>query len=157
MKKENEYIWKAEIDGAVHEIRCVPQTSLFDVYVNEELAIKVPRKLKHDDSDSEYDLTIGGKRCQFVVYDGKPDLCVDGILLGVEEEMARKDHRNRLVKIFGGAALILVCTYAAFMWYVFETVGEPIFGGIFGLLGILIFMAGGFWMVISGLRKKKLF
>lgn len=155
MKKETEYIWYTEIDGENHEIRCVPMKSLFDVFVDGELAIKVPRKMKNDDSDSEYDLKIGSKWCRFVVYDGAPDVAVDGILLGVEEEMVRKDRRNRLVKIFGGAAVILVCTYAAFLWYVFETIGEPIFGGIFGLLGILVFMAGGFWMVITGLKKKK--
>ena len=151
----NDLKWIATIDGEEHLIRCVTQTSLFDVYVDEELAIRVPRKMKNDDSDSEYDLKIGGKRCQFVLYDGVPDVAVDGILLGVEAEMARKSRRNRLVKIFGGAALIIVCSYAAFMWYVFETIGEPIFGGIFGLLGILVFMAGGFWMIISGLKKKK--
>ena len=115
----------------------------------------VPRKLKNDNEDSEYDLKIGSKCCRFVLYDGVPDVAVDGILLGVEEEMARKERRNRLVKIFGGAILILVCTYAAFMWYVFEVIGEPIFGGIFSLLGILVFMAGGFWMLITGLKKKK--
>ena len=79
----NEHKWTVEIDDQTYQVECVTQTSLYDVYVDGELAIRVPRKLRNDDSDSEYDLKIGSKRCQLVIYDGSPDLCVDGILLSL--------------------------------------------------------------------------
>ena len=155
MKKESVYFWEAEVDGVSHIIRCVPMKSLFEVYVDDELAIKAPRKLKSDNEDSEYDLRIGRKWCKFVVYDGAPDVAVDGILLGVEEEMARKELRSKLLRLFGGAFLVIVCAYATFLWYGYEVTGNPVFGGVFGLIGIQIFMVGGIVMIVTALKKKK--
>lgn len=155
MKKDREYIWKVDIDGQAHVVRCVPQKTLFDVYVDGELSSKVPRQMKHSDEDSEHDIRIGGKRCKFVVYDGEPDVAVDGILQGVEEEMRRREIRNRLLLFFGGIFVTLISSFAVFLWYVFQVAGEPIFGGYVSLVFILIFVVGGIGMVASSLKKKK--
>lgn len=155
MKKDNCYIWKVDIDGQMHEVRCIPQKTLFDVYVDGDLVSKVPRQMKNSDEDSEYDIRIGGKRCQFVVYDGEPDVAVDGILQGVEEDMRRKELRNRLLLFFGGIVVTLVSSFAVFLWYAFEIAGEPIFGGVLSLVFILFFVVGGILMVAYSLKKKK--
>lgn len=155
MKKDGAYIWKIDIDGQEHVVRCIPQKTLFDVYVDGELSSKVPRQMKHCDEDSEYDIRIGGKRCKFVVYDGEPDVAVDGILQGVEEEMRRKELRNKLLKFFGGIFVTLVSSFAVFLWYVFKVAGEPIFGGYVSLVFILIFVGAGIWLVVSSLKRKK--
>ena len=147
--------WKAEINGEVYVVHCVPQTSLFDVYVNEELAIRVPRKMKHDDSDSEYDLTIGGKRCQFVIYDGKPDLCVDGILLGAQAELDFLDRRSRRRRLFAGMGLIAASTYAIFLWFVYELAGQPFFGGYIALFLFLALIIVGIGLLLSVLKQRK--
>ena len=147
--------WVAEIDGKTFEVSCVTQTSLFDVYVNEELAIRVPRKMKHDDSDSEYDLTIGGKRCQFVIYDGKPDLCVDGILLGAQAELDYLERRSRKRRLFAGMGLIAACTYAIFLWFVYELAGQPFFGGYIALFLFFALIIVGIGLLLSVLKKKE--
>lgn len=146
--------WETEIDGKEYVVRCVPQTSLFDVYVNEELSIRVPRKMKHDDSDSEYDLTIGGKRCQFVIYGGKPDLCVDGILLGAQSELDYLDRRSRRRRLFAGMGLIAASTYAIFLWFVYELAGQPFFGGYVALILFFVLIIVGIGLLLSVLRKK---
>ena len=147
--------WEAEIDGEVYQVHCVTQTSLYDVYVNEELVIRVPRKMKNDDSDSEYDLTIGGKRCQFVVYDGRPDLCVDGILLGAQSELDYLERRSRRRRLFAGMALIAACTYAIFLWFVYELAGQPFFGGYVALFLFFALILVGIGLLLSVIKKKK--
>lgn len=146
--------WEVEVEGQEYQVYCVPQTSLFDVYVNEELAIRVPRKMKNDDSDSEYDLTIGGKRCQFVIYDGKPDLCVDGILLGAQAELDYLDRRSRRRRLFAGIGLIAASTYATFLWVVYELAGQPFFGGYVALVLFVALVFVGIGLLMSVLKKK---
>ena len=146
--------WEIEIDGKDYLVHCVPQSSLFDVYVNEELAIRVPRKMKHDDSDSEYDLTVGGKRCQFVVYDGKPDLCVDGILIGAQRELDYLEQRSRRRRLFAGMGLIAASTYAIFLWFVYQMAGEPFFGGYVALILFFVLIIVGIGLLLSVLKKK---
>lgn len=147
--------WDAEIDGKVYTVECVPQKSLFEVLVDGELTIQVPRKMRNDDTDSEYDLRIGGKRCQIVMYDGVPDLCVDGILIGAQREMDEKERRNRRLAVLGGLFCILTSSYATFLWVIYEIGGRPIFGGVASLIFIQFFFFGGIALVVGGLRKKK--
>lgn len=153
MSKENQ--WIVTVNGKAHTVHCVVHKSLYDVFVDGDLAVKVPRQHLNTEENSEYNIPIGGKTCQFVVYDGVPDVVVDGILVGEERKLQKQERRNKILKIFGGVLLICVCTYAAFLWYVFEAAGEPIFGGIFGLLGILVFLLMGVGLLISAVRKKK--
>lgn len=147
--------WNVVINGTEHLVSCVPQTSLFDVYVDDELAIRVPRKMKNDDSDSEYDLVIAGKTCQFVVYDGKPDLCVDGILIGAQRELDWLDRRSRRRRLFAGMGLIIACTYAIFLWFVYELAGTPFFGGYIALVLFFVLIIVGVGLLLSVLRKKE--
>ena len=152
---DNELKWNVTVDGEEYAVTCVTQKTLFEVYVDGEVMIRVPRKMKNDNTDSEYDLRIGGKRCQFVIYDGAPDLCVDGILLGVQREMDRKECRNRFLLILGGLFCIITSSYATFLWVIYEIGGDPIFGGVLSLIFIQFFFFGGIAMVIAALRRKK--
>ena len=152
---EKDLKWKVTVNGEEHDVACVVQKTLFEVYVDGEVAIRVPRKMKNDDTDSEYDLRIGGKRCQFVVYDGVPDVCVDGILLGVQREMDEKAKRNRRLMILGGTFCIITSSYATFLWVIYEIGGNPIFGGVLSLIFIQIFFFGGIALILAALRKKK--
>ena len=154
---ENNRKWKAQIGDKVYLVECVTLKSLFEIYVDGELELKVPRKMKHDDSDSEYDIRIGGKRCQIVVYDGEPDLCVDGILIGAQAEMDRKDRRNKFLKILGGLFCIITSSYATFLWVIYEIGGKPIFGGVVSLIFIQIFFWGGIALFLYAFKKKKVY
>ena len=146
--------WNVVVDDREYTVRCVTQTSLFDIYVDEELAIRVPRKMKHDDTESEYDLRIGNKLCQFVVYDGVPDLCVDGILQSVQREMDHREKRNRWLLIFACMAIIIMSTYAIFLWYVYELAGQPFFGGYVALVLFFVLIIAAVTVLLWLIRRK---
>ena len=152
MKKN--YEWKVTVDGEDYLVRCVPYKTVFDVYVDEELAIRVPRR-NEEGTDMEEDVKVGSKVCRFVVYDGEPDLAVDGILMGVEADMRRKEIRNRLLLVFGGIATACVSSFAMFLWFVFEAAGKPLFGGFVTPVFITVFILGGLAMVFFGLKPNK--
>lgn len=146
--------WKVTVDGEDYLVRCVPYKTVFDVFVDDELAIRVPRE-NEEGTDMEEEIRVGSKVCRFVVYNGEPDLAVDGILVGVEREMKRRELRDRLLLIFGGILVAAVSSFAAFLWFVFDAAGEPIFGGYVSLAFIVFFVLSGFAMVYFGLRRKK--
>ena len=151
----NDLKWNVTVDGREYTVRCVTQTSLYDIYVDEDLAIRMPRKMKNDDTDSEYDLRIGSKRCQFVVYDGVPDLCVDGILQSVQRELDHQEKRNRWLLIFACMAVIIMSTYAIFLWYVYELAGQPFFGGYVALVLFFVLIIAAVCVLLWLLRKKR--
>lgn len=152
MKKE--YKWKVNVDGQTHIVRCETFKTVFDVYVDDELTARVPRR-NEEGTDMEEEIHVGGKKCQFVVYDGMPDLAVDGILRGAEDSMRRTELRNRILLFIGGIFTASVSTFAAFLWFVFEAAGEPIFGGYAALFCIALFALGGLAMVFFALKPKK--
>lgn len=147
--------WTVCVDGEEYIVSCVTQKTVYDVYVDGEMAIQAPRKMRNDDTESEYDLRIGGKRCQFVVYGGEPDVCVDGILLGAERQMEKQERTNRLLKMIGGMALILINTYAIFLWAAYRMTDDPVFGGYVAPILFAALICVGLWMLLSGLRKRK--
>lgn len=146
--------WTVNVDGENYLVRCVPYKTVFDVYVDDDLAIRMPRR-NEEGTDMEEDIRVGSKVCRFVVYDGEPDLAVDGVLQGVERDMRRKEVRNRLLLVIGGILVAAVSSFAAFLWFVFEAAGEPIFGGYLSLSFIAIFALGGILMVFYGLKPNK--
>ena len=152
MKKKLQ--WKVTVDGEKHIVRCVPYKTVFDVYVDEELAIRVPRR-NEEGTDMEEDIRVGSKVCRFVVYDGEPDLAVDGVLQGAENELRSRDLRYRLLMVLGGLAAVAMSAFAAFLWFVYEAAGEPIFGGYVTLTFIGLFGLCGLILMVFGLKPQK--
>ncbi|MBQ7801619.1 MAG: hypothetical protein IJ375_04780 [Oscillospiraceae bacterium] len=151
MRKRNS--WPVTVGEQIHTVRWEEHGAYYDIYVDEELAVRI---MKSDcEGNSEHDIRVGDKVCQFVVYDGKPDLSVDGILQRAEAELLRSERRSRRQKLIGGAFLIIMCTWSVFAWFGFQAAGEPLFGGsAVGLIGALAFLAVGIWLVVGTLRKK---
>lgn len=147
--------WTLTVDGEGHVVECVIQKTVYDVYLDGELAIRAPRKLKNDDTDSEYDLRIGSKLCQFVVYGGEPDLCADGILLGAQRQLDKQERNSRLFKMLAGMVLVLVNTLTLFLWMGYRLADDPIFGGYTAPILFVLLIGAGLWMLLSGLKKKK--
>ena len=135
-------------------VRCVPYKTAFDVYVDGDLVEHVGR----DDSnglDTEYDIIIAGKKRQLTLYGGELDLCVDGVLLGAEREMKRRELRNRILLVLGGLAVSMASAWAVLMWYIYETIGAPSFGGVTTLIFLMLFGLGGLLLIFFGLKPRK--
>lgn len=152
MKKN--YQWKVNVDGETHIVHCETFKTVFDVYVDGDLVIRMPRR-NEDGTDMEEEIRVGSKVCRFVVYDGEPDLSVDGLLQGAARDMARVELRNRILLLIGGIFTACVSTFAAYLWFVFDAAGERIFGGYLSLAFIAVFALGGLVMVFFALRRKK--
>ena len=153
---KNEYKWNVTVEGEKYLVRCVPYKTVFDVYVDGDLVEHVGRD-DSDGLDTEYDIKIAGKKCQLTLYGGELDLCVDGVLLGAEREMKRREIRNRILLVLGGLAASMASAVAVFMWYIYETIGDPIFGGVTTLIFLMLFGLGGLLMIFFGLKPKKRF
>ena len=151
---KNEYKWNVTVEGEKHLVRCVPYKTVFDVYVDGDLVEHVGRD-DSDGLDTEYDIRIAGKKCQLTLYGGELDLCVDGVLLGAEREMKRREIRNRILMVLGGLAASMASSLAVFMWYIYETIGDPIFGGVTTLVFLMLFGLGGLLLIFFGLKPKK--
>ena len=151
---KNEYKWNVTVEGEKYLVRCVPYKTVFDVYVDGDLVEHVGRD-DSDGLDTEYDIKIAGKKCQLTLYGGELDLCVDGVLLGAEREMKRREIRNRILLVLGGLAASMASSLAVFMWYIYETIGDPIFGGVTTLIFLMLFGLGGLLMIFFGLKPKK--
>ena len=151
---KNEYKWNVTVEGEKYLVRCVPYKTVFDVYVDGDLVEHVGRD-DSDGLDTEYDIRIAGKKCQLTLYGGELDLCVDGVLLGAEREMKRREIRNRILLVLGGLAASMASAWAVLMWYIYETIGDPIFGGVTTLIFLMLFGLGGLLMIFFGLKPKK--
>ena len=151
---KNEYKWNVTVEGEKYLVRCVPYKTVFDVYVDGDLVEHVGRD-DSDGLDTEYDIKIAGKKCQLTLYGGELDLCVDGVLLGAEREMKRREIRNRILMVLGGLAASMASAVAVFMWYIYETIGDPIFGGVTTLIFLMLFGLGGLLLIFFGLKPKK--
>ena len=151
---KNEYKWNVTVEGEKYLVRCVPYKTVFDVYVDGDLVEHVGRD-DSDGLDTEYDIKIAGKKCQLTLYGGELDLCVDGVLLGAEREMKRREIRNRILLVLGGLAASMASAWAVLMWYIYETIGDPIFGGVTTLIFLMLFGLGGLLMIFFGLKPKK--
>ena len=151
---KNEYKWNVTVEGEKYLVRCVPYKTVFDVYVDGDLVEHVGRD-DSDGLDTEYDIKIAGRKCQLTLYGGELDLCVDGVLLGAEREMKRREIRNRILLVIGGLAASMASSLAVFMWYIYETIGDPIFGGVTTLVFLMLFGLGGLLLIFFGLKPKK--
>ena len=151
---KNEYKWNVTVEGEKYLVRCVPYKTVFDVYVDGDLVEHVGRD-DSDGLDTDYDIKIAGKKCQLTLYGGELDLCVDGVLLGAEREMKRREIRNRILMVLGGLAASMASSLAVFMWYIYETIGAPIFGGVTTLVFLMLFGLGGLLLIFFGLKPKK--
>lgn len=146
-----EYVWNVLIDGEDHSVSCVLKGNKYVLHVDDEFLTNVYRKSMAPD-DLECPVTICGKACLFIVWDAKPDLVVDGILLSraVDHQQAlakrNKDFRMVYRVIFwcGVAILVLVA--------VFALLG---LGNTADYDDMAFYTIAGVWMVIYGHDKTR--
>lgn len=146
-----EYVWQLTIDGEDHRVECILAGNKYTLYVNDAFLTNVYRKTFRLD-DLELPVMICGKECLFIVWDAKPDLVMDGILLsrGVDYQQAmtkrNKDHQmvHRLVFWFGVTILVLVAVFA-----VIGVMNGQVYDDM------LFYTVGGWFMVIYGHDKTR--
>lgn len=154
MAKKKELAWNVPVGGRVYHVQCVDNGNKYDLYLDDE---HLTRVWKQDDirQDREQDVTIGGKVCQFVVYDGIPDLAVDGILLNAEAEFQKTEKSRRRFALFTGIFQTLIGILACFCWAILTIGGGEVPGGWFTLVLVIGFTALGLWQILRERKRKE--
>lgn len=153
MGKRKNDPWVVSVDGQKYLVQYQDKGNQYQLYANEELIDTIWKKHEIQE-DLEQDVRIGGKVCQFVVYDGVPDLSVDGILLHAHADDIRQQKKNRRYDIFTGILMILVGTFAILSFTVLKLGGEEILGGWLALVMAIGFTLWGVRNFLSAVFRK---
>lgn len=142
--------WEVPVDGTVYHITCQRRGNQFDFKLDEE---PLYRLYADPEQMCEQDVRIGGKRCQVVVYEGVPDVVVDGILMGVDAAEKKSARRRKIISIMVGILFMCVGLFAAFSYTAMTVVGQPVVGGVMSLIfGAMFFVVG---IVLLRTARKK--
>ena len=116
MKKE--YTWKLPTENGEKEITCEVDGNKYHIYVGNAFVKTV---FKNMSGNAEVELTLAGVPCRFVSLADKPDIVVDGRMLGsgtLYETEKKENEKNlitfALIEIFIGIAALVVAVMMAF-------------------------------------------
>lgn len=111
-----EYTWKLATENGEKEVTCEVDGNKYHIYVGDAFVKTV---FKNMSGGADVELTIAGVPCRFVSFSDKPDLVVDGIMLGSGksyEAQKREDGKSAatvaLCEIFIG----LIALVAFMAW-----------------------------------------
>ena len=152
MAKKKNLAWDVQVNGKYFLVQCVDKGNKYELFVDEAPLTTVWKKYEIRE-DIEQDIKIGGKVCQFVVYDGEPDICVDGVLLHAEEEYLYTLRKNRRYDILTGFLMTIVGILAILSFIVLKRGGEEIMGGWLALVMAVGFTIFGLVSLVMAFKK----
>lgn len=153
MAKKSNMAWNVQANGRYYLVQCVDKGNKYDLYIDEEYLTTVWKKQEIRE-DLEQDIRVGGMQCQFVVYDGEPDISVDGVLLHAQEEYLRAERRSRRYDILTGILMTTVGILAILSFAALKRGGEEIMGGWLALVMAVLFTAWGVYNLFSAVFRK---
>lgn len=125
----------------------------FDLYVDGQHCSQL--WFTNSGDNQEVDVVIGGKVCQFVLYDDEPDLSVDGILQFAEWEYQKTRKFHRQTAFWGGLMMILVGLLACYAWVGLTASGEGVLGGWVSLVMSTGFTLAGIRLMLHSRKREE--
>jgi hypothetical protein len=107
---KREFIWKVTLHGVPHEVYCRFAGDRYILYADGVYTAEIMRQSTSTMwYGMEEPVTLFGEQCLFVVWDEKPDLVIDGRLIGRKHnyEKSKKRMGNRILVGYG--ILLGVC------------------------------------------------
>ena len=144
--------WDVPVEGSIYRVTCQRRGNQYDFRLNDE---PLYRLYADPEQMCEQDVRIGGKRCQVVVYEGVPDVVVDGILMGVDAAEKKAAKRRKLSCILVGILFMCVGVFAAFTYTAMTIVGQPVVGGFMSVVFGAVFFIVGMILLFSVRKKEK--
>lgn len=150
---QREYTWEVTIDGAMRRIYCRFEGNRYVLYADEDHVANIYRKSVHTMwQGMEESVNICGKECLFVVWDERPDIVVDGRLVGrgIDYQKALKKKNAgfltgyRIVFWAGVGLLAVMAVLICAGW-----------GSAADWDDVIISIIAGVWMVIWGARNMR--
>lgn len=143
--------WEVPVDGTIYHVTCQRRGSQYDFRLDDE---PLYRLYADPERMCEQDVRIGGKRCQVVVYEGVPDVVVDGILMGVDAAEKKNAKRRKVISILVGILFMCVGLFAAFTYAAMTIVGQPVVGGFISVIFGAMFFVVGIILILSTRKKE---
>ena len=117
-KFKREHTWDVTVDGVEHQVYCRFEGNRYVLYADDDHVANVYRKSVHTMwQGMEEPVTMFGKPCSFIVWDEKPDIVVDGRIIGrgisYEKALKRKDSRLKIAygAVFYSGILLLIVLF----------------------------------------------
>ncbi len=112
-----EYVWKLPTENGEKEVTCEADGNKYHIYIGDAFIKTVYKNMS---GNADVELTIAGVPCRFVSFSDKPDLVVDGRMIGsgklyeTEKSNSRKNAATFAVgEIFVGIfAFILAAVWS---------------------------------------------
>jgi hypothetical protein len=112
-----EYVWKLPTENGEKEVTCEADGNKYHIYIGDAFIKTVYKNMS---GNADVELTIAGVPCRFVSFSDKPDLVVDGRMIGsgklyeTEKSNSRKNAATFAVgEIFAGIfAFILAAVWS---------------------------------------------
>lgn len=101
---KREYLWKVTLDGTAHEVYCRFAGDRYLLYADGVYVTEILRKsVTTMWYGMKKSITVFGKPCLFIVWDERPDLVMDGRLIGrgMDYEKALKRWSSRIYLGYG--------------------------------------------------------
>ena len=89
-----EYVWKLPTENGEKEITCEADGNKYHLYIGD---VFIKTVYKNISGDADVELTIAGVPCRFVAFSDKPDIVVDGRMIGsgkLYESIKRENNKN---------------------------------------------------------------
>lgn len=141
-----EYTWTL----GEKEISCQESGNKYFIYEGEKFITTVYKKMF---GIIDEELTLCGITCRFVVLNEKPDLAVDGTLLGSGGNYAEQKEKHRKSACAGAAAEIILGLAALCGLIIFSVIKQNVLYYIPAFAVATIFCVFGGWEIWAN-RKK---
>lgn len=122
---KREYHWEVPVDGTIHRVTCTPTGNRYIIWVDDEESTVVYRLSSRKMRDGlEKKLDICGKECLLVVWDERPNLVVDGQMLGSGKNFQQEKEKRikgilllyQLFFVLAAVLLAVVIVFFCFGW-----------------------------------------
>ena len=145
--------WDVPVKDTVYHVTCQRRGNQYDFKLDDE---PLCRLYADPEQMCEQDVRIGDKRCQVVVYEGVPDVVVDGILMGVDAAEKKNANRRKVISILVGILFMCVGLFAGFTYTAMTITGQSVVGGFMSVVfGALFFVVGIILLLSARKRDNK--
>lgn len=87
-----EYTWKIPTENGEKVITCEPDGNKFHIYVGDAFVTSVYKNMS---GNADVELTLAGVPCRFVSFSDKPDIVIDGKMIGSGKSYETEKSNSR--------------------------------------------------------------
>lgn len=139
--------WEIKADDTLHRVTCTSAGNRYEIWADDEdLTVVYRQSVRRMYFGIEQEIELFGKKCLFVVWDERPDIVVDGRMLGKNTDYLQAREKRKLTSCKGfritfwiGVLLIFAALVLTIVFPQIKLVGKWV---RIALGGLLLVVAG---------------